>query len=240
MGDPVEGGALSTDEADTLAASLAHVSRDLLAQPSPQEILNRLVEHVIELVDGCDDCGILLMRSGLIESAALTGERVRKSDRAQADLGEGPCFDAARDATTYRADDMAKEDRWPRYARRARELGIGSMMGFHLFRDEHTLGALNLYANSANAFTERSRQVGWVFASHAAVALSTARMGEQLQTIIETRQDIGEALGILMEYHRLLHEDAAGLLKRSAQEHTITVREAARTVTRTGELPGSF
>ncbi|MDR7300272.1 GAF and ANTAR domain-containing protein [Haloactinomyces albus] len=225
------------DDVDTLASSLAHVSRDLLAQSSAQATLNKIVEHTVELIDGCDDCGLLLMRAGGVESPAQTSDRVRKSDQAQAELGEGPCFDAAREGTTYRVDDMAAEDRWPRYAPRARELGIASMMGFQLFTSEDTLGALNLYSNRANAFTERSRQVGWIFASHAAMALSTARMGEQLETTVETRRDIGEAMGIVTEQYRTTHEDAFGLLQKSAQDYAITVREAARIVTRTGELP---
>ncbi|MFG2386295.1 hypothetical protein [Streptomyces avermitilis] len=51
-------------------------------------------------------------------------------------------------------DFTAEQQRWPAYVPPAREVQLGSMMGFLLFTDDEDLGALNLYSRRPGAFTE--------------------------------------------------------------------------------------
>lgn len=44
------------------------------------------------------------------------------------------------------------------------------MLAFRLFVDEDAMGALNLYSKASDAFDDESRELGAVFAAHAAVA----------------------------------------------------------------------
>ncbi len=115
----------------------------------------------------------------------MTDEMVETSDRLQGELGEGPCFDAARRVNgdrVFRIVDMAQpQPLWPSYAPAARKLGIGSMMGFLLYTDDQDFGALNCYSGRAGAFTPESETAGWLLASHAAVALASARTVDQLE-----------------------------------------------------------
>ncbi|MCT9114448.1 GAF domain-containing protein, partial [Streptomyces mirabilis] len=131
---------------------------------------------------------------------APTHQLVIDSDQLQQRLGEGPCFDAARSSQGERvfriADLTGEQPRWPAYAPQVRALGVGSMMGFLLFTDDENLGALNLYSRKPGAFTEASELAGWLLASHAAVAFSSART--QMEHALATRHTIGEAMGILM------------------------------------------
>lgn len=161
-----------------LATSLAHMARELLAEESVASTLDGIVGHAVGRVDGCEQASIMVLdRDRKLRTVSATGEMGRESDRVQAELGEGPCFDAAdQKQEVFRVADMdGSGDRWPRYAPRARELGIGSMMGFLLFTNREDFGALNLYSTQPHAFTQRSEQVGWIFASHAAVAFAGAR-----------------------------------------------------------------
>lgn len=225
-------------EPEELATALANMARDLLAQESVQETLDRIVAHSVELVDGCDGAGVLTIRSGQIRTLAATDEVARRSDEAQAEFGEGPCLDAElRERQHYRLGDLATAgDRWPRYAAKARELGIGSAMGFLLYTEEENLGALNLYAKRPDAFTERSEHVGRLLASHAAVAFASARSDAQLHQAIASRQDIGEALGIVMERFKLTERQAFQVLRKASQDKNIKLRDLAREVTETGEI----
>ena len=221
-----------------LARVLADAARALLAQGSEQETLERIAALATSTVPGCEHGGILLLHAGgRIEPRAATSDVVRTSDQLQLELGEGPCLDALWEQETYRVDDMAAESRWPQYGPRARELGIGSMLGFQLFTSADTLGALNLYAGDTHAFEDQAEDVGWVFASHAAVALAGAAYGAQMEAAVFTRQEIGEAVGIVMERHRLTREDAFDVLRRASQEFNVKLRELARQVTETGEIP---
>ncbi len=165
-----------SDELNELARTMAQIARDLLAQPTVQETLDRIVQLAVETVPGCDHAGILLVRpGGRVETPAATSQLVQESDTAQGELGEGPCFDAAREDQHYRIVHMGAEKRWPRYVARARELGIGAMMGFQLFADEESLGALDLYSERPYGLTVDSEQKAWIFVSHAGVALKGAR-----------------------------------------------------------------
>jgi transcriptional regulator with GAF, ATPase, and Fis domain len=219
---------------------MASMARDLLAQDSVEATLGQITRAAVELVSGCDAAGILLLRGGTVESLAPTHDLVVESDRLQERLGEGPCFDAARTSTgerVYRIGDLTTErSRWPAYASQAEDLGIGSMMGFLLYTEDEDLGALNLYSHRPGSFSEDSETAGWLLASHAAVAFSSARNHAQLEQAIATRHVIGEAMGILMGSHRLTEEQAFDVLRRFSQEHNTKLREVARRVCEHGGL----
>ncbi|SNR81189.1 ANTAR domain-containing protein [Haloechinothrix alba] len=222
-------------------AALANMARDLLAQDTVPETLERIVAHAVDLVDGCEGASILVTATTGARTLAATDDNARASDRVQGELGEGPCFDAARHGReVYRITDMtATVDRWPSYAPKARDLGIGSALGFLLFTEAENLGALNLYSGKPGAFDDRSEQIGWLLASHAAVAFANARTDAQLHEALATRTDIGEALGIIMERYVLAEHDAFAVLTKASQDHNIKVRDLARTITETGEVPGA-
>ncbi|MFF3349032.1 GAF and ANTAR domain-containing protein [Streptomyces sp. NPDC002779] len=216
---------------------MALLARNLLAQDSVQATLNEIAASAVKLVDGCDAAGILAVRRGRAVTLAACGDMVQESDRLQGELGEGPCFDLARRKDGQRvsriADLSQPQPAWERFAAGARELGIGSMTGVLLYTDNEDFGALNLYAREPGAFGEDIETAGWLLASHAAVALADARTIDQLEHAMETRHGIGEAMGILMERHKLSEDDAFKVLQRISQHHNIKLRDVAQRV-RTG------
>ncbi|MEU6687944.1 GAF and ANTAR domain-containing protein [Streptomyces sp. NPDC046832] len=216
------------------------MARDLLAQETVGATLQHITRTATELVAGCDAAGILLLHGKRVETLAPTDDMVIESDRLQEQLAEGPCFDAARTSVGERvfriADFTAAQERWPAYAARARDLGVGSMMGFLLYTDDEDLGALNLYAHRPGSFTDDSETAGWLLASHAAVAFSSARSHAQMEQAMATRHTIGEAMGILMGSHRLTEDQAFDVLRRYSQEKNIKLRDVARRVCHEGRL----
>jgi GAF domain-containing protein len=217
------------------------MSRDLLAQDSLAETLERIVVHAVELVAGCEAAGIMVVRDGLVKTLAATDDVVRASDRMQQELGEGPCFDATRNRReAYRISDLTThEPQWPRYVPKAAELGIGSAMGFLLYTKERdNLGALDLYSSRPNAFTEQHEQVGWLLASHAAVAIAGAEHESHLHQALKTRHTIGAATGIVMIRHSLDEPQAFALIRRTSQDTNVKLRDLAETIVSTGTIPG--
>ncbi|MFF4759515.1 GAF and ANTAR domain-containing protein [Streptomyces sp. NPDC001292] len=216
------------------AEQMAQLARRLLAQDSPQETLDEIVRAAVELIDGCEASGILAVRKGRAVTLAANGDMVMESDRLQGEMDEGPCFDAARRVDgdrLFRIADLTRpQPAWPRYAPAARDLGIGSMMGFLLYTQDQDFGALNLYSSRPGSFTADSETAGWLLASHAAVAVAGARTVDQLEHALETRHAIGEAMGILRERHGLSEEDAFAVLRRISQHHNIKIRDVARTI----------
>ncbi|GAA4858526.1 MULTISPECIES: GAF domain-containing protein [Saccharopolyspora] len=170
------------EDIEKFADTVTDLARDLIAPRSLSETLNRITQLAVDTLAGCDHAGVLLVRPGRrVEAVASTSQLVEGSDKAQGDLGEGPCFDAAREGRSYRVVDMRTETRWPRYAPAARELGIGAMMGFQLFAEPDSLAALDLYSEEPYTLTPKSQQLAWLFASHAAVAIAGSRGGDELR-----------------------------------------------------------
>jgi GAF domain-containing protein len=220
------------------AGGLAEMARELLAQNSVETTLERITASAVGLVPGCDAAGVLIVSNGKVRSLAPTEALVSESDRLQERMREGPCFDAAAPGPSEKvlrvADFAAPSSRWPEFVPAARALGLGSMMGFLLYTEDEELGALNLYSRRQGAFGDADETAGWALASHAAVALSSARTHAQLQEALSTRHIIGEAMGILMGRHHLTEEQAFDLLRRYSQEHNVKLREVARRVCETG------
>lgn len=213
--------------------ALAHMARDLLAQETAQDTLDRIAAYAVELVDGCEHAGILVLRPGnRVETAAATSDLVREIDDAQRETAEGPCFDALEHSLpVQRIMDMeAYGEPWPNFAPRASELGVGSMIGLLLYTDEGGLGALDLYSSQRDAFTERSERVGWLLASHAAVLYAAARTQSQLETAMDSRKDIGEALGLVMATYQIDENYALKLLKQVSQNRNVKLRELAQAI----------
>ncbi|MFC3997400.1 GAF and ANTAR domain-containing protein [Nocardiopsis sediminis] len=217
----------------------ADMARDLLCEDSVQDVLDAIVRLAVHTLHGCEEAGILMVdRPGrTFSTAAATGELPRASDQAQFDCDEGPCLDAVRGEPTFRIDDMAREDRWPAYRPRAVAMGIGSMMGFELFTHDGTLGSLNMYATRTGAFDAASQETGWVFASHAAVAIASTEREATVRAGLETRHDIGAAVGILMERHRLSDAQALDVLKQASMQTNTKLRDVALRVTGAAAVP---
>ncbi|MFJ5776966.1 GAF and ANTAR domain-containing protein [Streptomyces sp. NPDC093094] len=222
------------------AQDMAAMARELLAQESVDSTLGRITGSAVELVEGCDASGILVLHDSTVQSLAPSEQLVIDSDALQARLNEGPCFDAARTRggeRVFRIHDLTEfQPRWPSFVPQAQKLGIGSMMGFLLYTEEEELGALNFYSRRSGAFTQASELAGWLLASHAAVAFSSARSHAQLENAIATRHVIGEAMGILMGSHHLTEDQAFDVLRRYSQENNVKLREVARQICERGGL----
>jgi transcriptional regulator with GAF, ATPase, and Fis domain len=227
------------EQPDDLARRFAAMGRTLLGKRSVQEMLDGIVALAVDMVDGCDHAGVLTARrDGGVETAAVSDEVVRRSDALQEELREGPCYDALWEEETFETADMARETRWPRYSPHAVELGIRSALGFQLSTGEGTMGALDLYADRPHAFGDRSRDIGTLFAAHAAVALAWSRTEAQLHDAVETRQVIGQAVGILMERGRLTSAAAFDELRRVSQTRNVKLRDVALRVVARSEEAG--
>jgi len=219
------------------AEAMAQLARNLLAQDSLQGTLDEISSSAVRLVEGCDAAGILAIRKGRAVTLSSCGEIVEASDRLQGELAEGPCFDLARrkkgadGERVFRIEDLtAPQPTWPRFAAAALDLGIGSMTGVLLYTHDDDFGALNLYARRPGTFGKDIETAGWLLASHAAVALADAHTIDQLEDAMKTRHAIGEAMGILMERHKLSEDDAFNVLRRISQQHNVKLRDVAQRV----------
>jgi GAF domain-containing protein len=185
-----------------------------------------------------DECGITyVIGRNQLEARAATGDLPLQIDALQNRVKQGPCLDAVGQEEVVRVDDVGSDERWPAFAAEAAAFGVGSMMCFRLFVVGDKLGALNLYAREPHAFDDESREVGLMFAGHAAVALAGAEHEEHLRQGMNSRDLIGQAKGILMERHKLTASQAFAVLTQVSQEKNRKLVDIAGEVTVSGEVP---
>jgi transcriptional regulator with GAF, ATPase, and Fis domain len=224
---------MSRDNGGQGAESFVDVARALLAEQDVQHTLQKIVGLAVETIAGCDHAGVSFLKSGDVSTPAASDTVPELVDAIQYETSEGPCLSAIRDHEVFETGDLQREARWPLFSSRAhRETGITSMMCFRLFVAGDTLGALNLYSKAVDAFDERSRTFGLVFAAHAAMALATAIREEQMDEALESRDIIGQAKGILMAREGVDANQAFDMLRRASQRLNRKLRDIA------GEVAG--
>ena len=161
---------------------------------SEHDTLQAVTAAAVQAVPGAENATItLVVGRTKVQTRAATGARARRMDELQTELDDGPCLTTIWEQETVHIPDMATESRWPRFAAAAAGVGVGAVLCFRLFVHGDTLGASNLYAPTAGAFTEDSETIGLIFATHAAVALAAAQQEHQLTTALASRNIIGQS-----------------------------------------------
>ena len=213
---------------------IADRARTMHAQrPSVDDTLSTITRAAVDTVPGASHAGITFVTGKRrLESRAPTSPVPQKLDALQEELGEGPCLDAVFEQDTINVPDLAADPRWPRFSAAAVELGVGSMLSFQLYTDNDNLGALNLYGMTTQAFGHDSHDLGLTLATHAAIALSTARQQSQWASALASRDLIGQAKGMLMERYDIDSVAAFELIRQLSQERNTKVIDLARSIVR--------
>lgn len=224
--------------ADSLAVLFSAFARSVQQQNDPAETLVEIVRAAVDLVPGCDEGSISVVKGrSRVVSEAASSELPKVVDALQEKYG-GPCLDSAYNSETVRVADMASETRWPHFSEAALEAGAAGMLSLQLYVEGDNLGALNLFSRSADAFDDESEHVGLLFAAHAAVAYAAVRQEAKLRRTVTTRQLIGQAQGILMERYKVTDDQAFAMLVRVSQHGNIKLRDVAAHLVRSGQLQG--
>lgn len=99
------------------------------------------------------------------------------------------------------------------------------------------LGALNLYAETTDAFDHEDVLDGHILAAHAAVALAATSNYDRMQHAMLSRQMLGEATGLLRGKYGLTSDQAFGVTRRISSQHNIKLRVITQQIVQTGALP---
>jgi hypothetical protein len=238
----------STIDRDSLSEfteDFYETARILFAAGGVKDTLASVVELAVDTIEGCDFAGLFVIDGGIVSTPVSTDPLVDEADALQHQTGEGPCLDAITHRLIFYADDLENDLRWPHFAPQATALGIRSMLALPLAASA-SAGAVNLYARYPAAFGVVDRAKATILASLAGLALTVAhthedeeRRADNLMAALDSRETIGEALGILMERERITPDQAFDVLRRASQRLNLKLREVAQNLVDTGERPDS-
>jgi GAF domain-containing protein len=221
---------------DGLSEVLLELSSFILSEENLSTTLQRVVELSTRIVTD-SEAGVLLMENGRPSSTAVSSDLVNELDDMQRQLGDGPCLTAIRGGDVVKAPDMTDEQRWPEFAKAALDRGVQSMTCFPLVVRDSSLGALNFFSASKDAFQNERFEIGGMFAAQAAVSihnsqlyLNSVKLAEQLKEALESRAVIDQAKGILMEREGLDPDAAFGMLRSASQNLNLKLRDIAHQI----------
>ena len=201
-----------------------------------------LVDFATNAVPHAAGVGLTLVRSdGQPMTLAASNELAAVVDSIEYETGEGPCLDAIEHDDITIANDLANDERWPKFVERTvRETPVRSMFGARVFLGGQDRGALNFYAAGVQSFDELDVGIGATLSLIASIALRHGieqRRRENLEIALESSRVIGMAMGILMSSKLLTADQAFDALRRVSQDSNRKLRDVALQVTETGMLP---
>ncbi|MFY1621227.1 GAF and ANTAR domain-containing protein [Micromonospora sp. WMMD736] len=224
---------------DSTFRRIADIVHELYSRDVDSDtVIAELAEHAAVEVPGALYAGVTVTRNAKhIDTPAATHHWPILLDEIQQRHREGPCLTAAWEEKTVHVADLTRDERFPLYARDVlAQTPIRTIMAFQLFIAGETMGALNVYAETPNAFGPESREIGLIFAAHSSVAWNAARRDEQFKRALASRDAIGQAKGILMERYGVDAVQAFALLRKLSQDaNTPLVRVASDLIE--GTLP---
>lgn len=217
--------------AHELAQRMAELARSVAAPRDIEAVLSGVTATAVELLDGADTAGVLLVsKGGKFESLSGTSDLIYEIDRLQEKHNAGPCVDAAIKDLVVRTEDFEIETRWGDYSREVCKLGVRSSISFKLYTGDRTAGALNVFSRHPNNFGADSEVIGSILAGHAAAAILASRDSQQLQAALLSRDVIGQAKGMLMERFSIDSLAAFEMLRKLSQQMNVRLAEVAQRV----------
>ena len=221
-----------------LSLARADLAAELLPDEDPEVLLTRAVELSLRWIPHASEASVTIAsKDGDLRTAAATGALASGCDQLQIDLDEGPITEVIAEHRTRRVDDIREDPRWPSFAAKAGEMGIRSLLVCELPVLRGGAGTLNLYSEEPHAFSPLAELVAPVFAARASIALTHADRVFNLRRAVASRQQIGQAVGILMERHKIDEEAAFKRLVTASQQAHMKIRDIAARISQTGEEP---
>jgi hypothetical protein len=94
--------------------------------------------------------------------------------------------------------------------------------------DAKSHGALTLYCTSRESVPQETVWAAWLYGIHAGWALRHARVRQNLAEVLDSRDLIDPACGLLMQRFRVDRGRALSLMARVSQTRNVKMRELAR------------
>jgi GAF domain-containing protein len=221
-----------------LARTLVELADTLVDNFDVVDLLTRLADHCIEVLD-VDAAGIMLATpDGQLRSLASSSETMRVLELFEVQAQEGPCLDSHRTGLPVVNNDLASaDDRWPRFAAEARAAGFYSVHALPMRLRGSVIGALNLFRAGSGEMTPADIEIAQAFADVATIAILQHRakleartINEQLTHDLNSRVVIEQAKGMVAERLDLDMEQSFNALRNHARNHNLRLADLAESV----------
>ena len=214
---------MAHERRDSLEGALDQLSDLLFTEQTLASTLQRIAQLAVLAIPGADLAGVALMEDDSVYTGGASAELVEEIDSFQYASDEGPCLEAIATESVVSVESTDLETRWPRFARKTFDKGVGSVLSSPLLAHGRVIGSLNLYAFDERSFVELDRSIIVDFARKAATLIANAELLYfSQQNAIRLRDSLddcdlhGKATGILMERLQVTGKEADISLRRDS------------------------
>jgi len=215
-------------------AALTELAGLLMATSSFEDLMQSIADLSGRAVPAASTCGITLSENGHVITVASADPLARLLDEQQYEVEDGPCLQALRTGQVVLSDDLSRETRWDGYPAMAVAQGVRSVYSSPLQVGKRPIGALNLYATTAGAFTTDSQTAAAQLTALTAATITAAMrhydqatLTDHLKTALSSRSVIDQAIGIIIGMQRCPPQTAFDILRTVSQNRNIPLREIA-------------
>ena len=174
---------------EDLAEVLSEFARTMLTDFAIQDILDHLVKRIVEVMP-VDAAGVTLISPGRNPRyIAASHESAMRYEELQTELEEGPCVAAYATGEAVSVPDLRREDRFPEFSARAVSSGLRAVFTFSLRHGDDSLGALDLYRETAGPLSTDHMRAAQTLADVAAAYLINAQARSDLQDASEQSRE---------------------------------------------------
>jgi GAF domain-containing protein len=154
-------------------------------------------------------------------------------------LAGRPCVDAAHinHPVEFDNDDALDENRWGLFAQATAGHAIRTTLTLPVIADEDVVGTINLYAASQRAFDGHHDALADIFGAWAAGAVANAglvfttrRDAETAPGRLDEQFDLGMAIGITANQHKIGVQSAEALMREVALRAGVTPHQLAQRI----------
>ncbi|WP_439658704.1 ANTAR domain-containing protein [Lentzea sp. HUAS TT2] len=225
-----------TERESRLLQAFVQLADTLVDDYDVVDVLHRLVEHCVQLLDATAAGLMLSDQHGGLQVVAYSSDQTRMLELFQLQESEGPCLDCVRTSEPVLVADLAETiQRWPRFAPLAIEEGFVSVHAVPMRLRRDTIGTLNLFRREAGLLSDEDLMVVRALADTATIGILQERairrgevVTEQLQTALNSRVVIEQAKGVLAFAENLEMETAFRTLRGYARNRGRRLADVAR------------
>ncbi|MDQ0734719.1 GAF and ANTAR domain-containing protein [Arthrobacter agilis] len=203
----------------------------LLTEQTAHDAVNGLAEIARDIIGAATGAGVSIIdQDGTRISVGATNPDVLEADNLQYEFGQGPCMRAWSTGEPTYIPDTHTDDRFQEWTSAVTKLGIRSCLSVPLLNKPAGLGAMKVYSNTVDAFTNEDRRLLINLARSAAALLghiqasdTPQRISDDVRASLAERDTIGVARGILMERFNLDRQAAMSHLIELATDANTTI-----------------
>jgi len=180
--------------------AISEVLRVIASSPGDvKPVLNAVAERALKLCDAAQS-NIVLVEEGALRCEAAFGHTRTLTEGEKMPLTRGSVAGrAVVDGVSFQIEDLAQapEEEFPIGRELQRRVGHHTALAVPLMREDHAIGAIQLWRMETRAFTEKQVALVKTFADQAAIAIENVRLFNETKEGLEQQTAIAEILRVI-------------------------------------------